>query len=246
VEQAARARSGRSGVSQDADLELVRRAVDGQPAARHALVLRLSPIVQRRVCRPLASSHAARQRRAERSEVLDLTQQVLLLLFDRDSRVLRSWDPERGLSLANFVGLVAEREAKAILRSGRRSAWAEKPTSEDDVSAFAVDERALEDQVVSREELQKIWHRLEEQLSPRGIELFHALLIEQLAIEEIAERFNMSCNALYTFRSRLRQQVQEIRRQLTSTPQPASVASVHHLPLSASLGRGRRSFGGEP
>jgi len=233
-------------VSQEADVELVRRAVDGQAAARHALVLRLSPIVQRRVGRPLASDHAAQGRRVERHQVLDLTQQILLLLFDRDSRVLRSWDPERGLSLANFVGLVAEREAKAILRSGRRSAWAEKPTSEDDVSALAVDERALEDHVVSREELQKIWHRLEEQLSPRGIELFQALLIEQLSTEEIAERFNMSSNALYTFRSRLRQQVHEIRRQLASTPQPAAVASVHRLPHPAALGRGRRSFGGEP
>jgi RNA polymerase sigma-70 factor (ECF subfamily) len=234
-------------MTQDTDVELVRRAVEGQAAARHALVLRLSPVVQRRVCRPLASNRAARGRGVERSEVLDLTQQILLLLFDRDSRVLRSWAPERGLSLANFVGLVAEREAKAILRSGRRSAWAEKPTSEDDVSAFAVDERVLEDHVVSREELQKLWHRLEEQLSPRGLELFHALLIEQLSIEELAERFDMSPNALYTFRSRLRQQVQEIRRQLTDTPRPAQVATVHRLSPrpQRSAGGGRGPSGGD-
>ncbi|MEY2934010.1 MAG: hypothetical protein RL033_4759 [Pseudomonadota bacterium] len=234
-------------MTQDTDVELVRNAVDGQPAARHALVLRLSPVVQRRVCRPLLSSRAGRS--VQRSEVLDLTQQVLLLLFDRDSRVLRSWDPERGLSLASFVGLVAEREAKAILRSGRRSAWAERPTSDDALSAFAVDSHALEDHVVSREELQKLWHCLEEQLSPRGLELFHALLIEQLSIEEIAERFNMSPNALYTFRSRLRQQVQTIRQQLSATPAPASVAPLHRLPapspLRAILG-GRRSPRGEP
>ncbi len=217
-------------MTQESDTELVRRAIEGHAGARHTLVLRLSPVVQRRVCRPLASSRAGRGRAVQRSEVLDLTQQILLLLFDRDSRVLRSWDPARGLSLANFVGLVAEREAKAILRSGRRSAWAENPTSEDDVSVFAVDGRALEDHVVSREELQKLWHRLEEQLSPRGLELFQALLIEQLSIEELAERFNMSPNALYTFRSRLRQQVLEIRRQLTATPEPAAVATVHRLP----------------
>lgn len=236
-----------SAMTLETDVDLVRRAVDGQAAARHALVLRLSPVIQRRVCRPLAASRAARGRGVERSEVLDLTQQILLLLFDRDSRVLRSWDPARGLSLANFVGLVAEREAKAILRSGRRSAWAERPTSEDDVSALAVDDRALEDHVVSREELQKIWHCLEEQLSPRGLELFHALLIEQLSIEELAERFDMSPNALYTFRSRLRQQVQEIRRQLSGTPQPGQVASVHRLPQRhAASGSGRRPLRGEP
>jgi RNA polymerase sigma factor (sigma-70 family) len=237
-------------MSQETDVELVRRAIDGQPAARHTLVLRLSPVVQRRVCRPLASSGAASGRRVQRSEVLDLTQQVLLLLFDRDSRVLRSWDPERGLSLANFVGLIAEREAKAMLRSGRRSAWAEKPTSDDDLSAFSVDEPALEDHVVSRQELQKLWHRLEEELSPRSLELFHALLIEQLSIEEIAERFNMSPNALYTFRSRLRQQVQTIRQQLTATPDPGPLAPVRRLPVPSQRcspgSSSRRSSGGEP
>lgn len=195
----------------DTDLELVRRAVAGQAAARRALVSSLAPVIQRRVCRPLAHSRAARGHAVQRSEVLDLTQQILLLLFDDDSRVLRSWDPARGLSLANFVGLVAEREAKAILRSGRRSAWAEQPTSHDDVCALAIDAHALEEHVGSRQELQKIWHRPEEQLSPRGLDLFHALLIEQRSIEELTERFNMSPNALYTFRSRLRQQVEAIR-----------------------------------
>lgn len=240
-------------LTQEADVELLRRALDGQPSARHQLVLRLSPVVQRRVCQPLASFGRARSRHVERGEVLDLAQQILLLLFDRDARVLRSWDPSRGLSLLNFVGLVAEREARAILRSGRRSAWAERPTSDDEVLALAAEGRAVEDELVSREELTKIWHRLEEELSPRGLELFRALLIEQLSIEEISEKFNMSSNALYTFKSRLRQQVQAIRQQLTSTPDPVPVAPVRHLsnqarrpaPLGSSSSRSRRSFGGE-
>jgi RNA polymerase sigma-70 factor (ECF subfamily) len=236
-------------MTHDADVELVRRALEGQSSARHELVLRLSPVVQRRVCQPLASFGRARSCQVERSQVLDLAQQILLLLFDRDARVLRSWDPSRGLSLLNFVGLVAEREARAILRSGRRSAWAERPRSAEDVSTLVVDERALEDELGSREELSKIWHRLEETLSPRGLALFRALLIEELSIEEISEKFNMSPNALYTFRSRLRQQVQAIRQQLTSTPDPAPVAPVRRLATQprrpAPLGSGRRSFEGE-
>jgi len=242
---------GRAVVTQEADVELLRHALDGQPGARHQLVLRLSPVVQRRVCHPLASFARTRPRRVERSEVLDLAQQILLLLFDRDARVLRSWDPNRGLSLLNFVGLVAEREARAILRSGRRSAWAERPTSDDEVLELAAAGPAVEDELVSREELRKIWHRLEEELSPRGLELFRALLIEQLSIEEISEKFNMSSNALYTFKSRLRQQVQAIRQQLTSTPDPVPIAPVRHLgspprrPAPIESSRGRRSFGGE-
>jgi len=41
-----------------------------------------------------------------RQEVADLIQEVFMALFADDARVLRSWQPERGLSLDNFVGLV--------------------------------------------------------------------------------------------------------------------------------------------
>jgi len=87
----------------------------------------------------------------------------------------------------------------------------------------------FEDHVVSRDELARIWHRLEEELSPRGLELFRALLIEQLSIEETAARFDMSSNALYTFRSRLRQRVHAIRGELASTPAPGTRSAVLRL-----------------
>jgi len=244
-------------MTQGADVELVARALDGDAPSRHALVLRVLPVVQQRVCRPLVRFGAARGRRVERHEVLDLSQQVMLLLFDKGGRVLRAWDPARGLSLPNFVGLIAEREAKAILRSGRRSAWAENPTPDEDLTAASGDERSIEDDVVSRQALAKIWHRLEQQLSPRGLQLFRALLIDQLSIEEVAEAFDMSANALYTFRSRLRRQVHEIQQELEANDGaalPAASAPDPSVPVRqrsgpsrrAALGSGRRPFRGEP
>jgi len=110
---------------------LVQRALGGEPAAGRELVQQLTPVVQRRVAVAWASCGAPGGRPVTRSDVLDLTQQVLLLLFENGGRVLRSWDPLRGLSLRSFVGLVAEREAVTILRTGRRSAWAETPSSDD-------------------------------------------------------------------------------------------------------------------
>jgi RNA polymerase sigma-70 factor (ECF subfamily) len=151
----------------------------------------------------------------ERSDVLDLTQQMLLLLFDRGARVLSGWEPERGLSLENFVGLVVEREAFAFLRSGRRSAWAETPTSDDVLDAHS-EPSSTDRQVTCRDELRKLWRRLQLQLSPRGTALFHALLVEQQSVEEVCDTFNMSANALYSFRSRLRDKVLEIRENLTT------------------------------
>ena len=87
----------------------------------------LTPVIQARVARTLLA-HRSRLAggRDVRQEVEDLSQDVFLALFDRDGHVLRSWEPERGLSLENFVGLVAERQVLSFLRSagaipGRRT-----------------------------------------------------------------------------------------------------------------------------
>jgi DNA-directed RNA polymerase specialized sigma24 family protein len=198
------------------DRELVRRGVARDAVASQQLVVRLTPIVQHRV-RHALSYHRSTQRgyALERSDVLDLTQHMLLLLFEDGARILSNWEPERGLSLENFVGLVVEREALAFLRSGRRSAWAETPTS-DDILAGHSEPSSTDRQIACRDELTKLWQCLQLQLSPRGLALFHALLVEQRPVEEICDTFHMSANALYSFRSRLRDKVREIRESLTT------------------------------
>ena len=195
------------------DRQLVASVVGRDPDACRQLVRRLTPIVQRRVGRRYEHFSRLRQAPLERSQVLDLTQEVLVVLFENDAAVLRRWDPARGLSLDNYVGCVAEREAAAILRSGRRSAWAETPTASDLIDLGAHTDGA-EQRVTSRDELLEIWHRLEEQLSARGLALFEALLIEERPIDELCERFETTANALYVFRSRVRERLQGIRRAL--------------------------------
>jgi RNA polymerase sigma-70 factor (ECF subfamily) len=201
-----------------ADRRLVASVIARDGAACRALVGRLTPIVQRRVGRRCEYFSRVRGARLERGQVLDLTQEVLVVLFDNDAAVLRSWDPARGLSLDNYVGCVAEREAAAILRSGRRSAWAETPTASDLIELGAHAD-GVEQRVTSRDELLEIWHRLEEQLSARGLALFEALLIEERPIDEICERFETTANALYAFRSRVRERLQGIRRALAGDAQ---------------------------
>ena len=200
------------------DRRLVALVVGRDAGACRQLVRRLTPIVQRRVARRCEHFSHVRQAPLERARVLDLTQEVLVVLFEDDAAVLRSWEPARGLSLDNFVGRVAEREAAAILRSGRRSAWAETPTASDLIELDARTD-GVEQRVTSRDELLEIWHRLEEQLSARGLALFEALLIEERPIDEICERFETTANALYAFRSRVRERLQGIRRELAGDAQ---------------------------
>jgi RNA polymerase sigma-70 factor, ECF subfamily len=210
-----------AGIGMD-DAELVRAALARSPSACRQLVSRLTPVVHRRVAQVWMALTPLRGRAVERSQLLDLTQQMLLLLFDNDGRVLARWDAGLGLSLENFVGLVTEREVASILRSGRRSAWAETPT-EDEVLALKPDEVEPERRLASRDEFVRIWRIVEERLSPRGIALLRALVIEELPIEQAAREFGMSNAALYTFRSRARALMQQARVQLNATTAGALV-----------------------
>lgn len=182
------------------DKRRVDRALAGDRAETDALVEQLVPAIQKRVGWVLSKGG-----RARRSDVLDYTQDVLVKLFENDGRILRSWDPDKGAALEGFVQMVAQRLVISALRSGRKSGWAEVPTFEDEF-ARKVSDDDLEEQAWNREMLDVILDRMEANLSPRGWDLFRALYVEEEPAEQVAERFEMSLNALYTWRSRFRSQ----------------------------------------
>lgn len=188
-------------------------------------VRRMTPVVQARVARKLLSFRdRSAAGRDVRQEVEDLTQEVFLALFADDARVLRSWQPERGLSLANFVGLVAERLAVSILRSPRRSPWSGDPTLDETLDSFATAPSA-EREAVSRDTLARLLDRLTEELSPLGRQLFDLLLVQEVPVEEATARTGLSSDAIYTWRSRLRRVARRLLAEL-SEPPPAARTSL--------------------
>jgi DNA-directed RNA polymerase specialized sigma24 family protein len=205
--------------------ELVRTAVAGERASVRALVAVLAPVVQARVARMLLRRRAAGVRREVRQEILDLSQEVFAALFERDARVLRSWDPARGMSLANFVGLVAEREVASILRSGVRS-----PFSGDDLlseaAALPVPAPAtLEADLASRRLLERLLDALRARLSPLGLQMFRLLYAEERSVEEVCAAMSMRPDAVYAWKSRLSRLAVEVRRELEVEPDgPSRVA----------------------
>lgn len=199
------------------DHDLRRGALQRDPAACRALIERLTPIIRRRVALVLQRNAAKRARPPTRSDVLDLTQDVFVLLFDRDGRVLRGWDPNKGLSLSNFVGLVAEREAGAMLRSGRRSGWAEQLSDGQTLEPTSPSTSHPESQASARQQLRVLLDTLRERLSPRAFAMFEALYVDQRTIEDVAEQFATTPNALYTFRSRLRRDLEGIQCELAGS-----------------------------
>ena len=190
--------------------DLIRAALDGNEPACTQLVLIMTPTIHSRVVRGLfrwrIGNAAARD---VRQEVEDFTQEILLHLFEDDGKVLQSWQPERGLSFLNFIGLVANRQTVSKLRNGKRSPWKEDPTLFEDFDV-AAPESSPEEITASREQLELLLDRLVEELSPLGWHLFDLLFLRELSVEEVVRETGMSPDAIYQWRRRLRLLVERL------------------------------------
>lgn len=218
-----------------ADQQLLRAAIDGDRAAIECLVGRVSPIIQARVARLLLGRGAARARDL-RTQVEDLTQEVLLSLFDHGSRALLAWDPSRGLSLENWVGLIAQRQVISLLRVGATNPFTEDATEDEALVELvaAGDDPGVEQRLAAREAATLVLDHLRLSLSPRSLELFHRLFVQEESVASVTTSTGLSAAAIHTWRSRMgklartvatkllgEQESRSGRRSLARTPEGA-------------------------
>lgn len=198
------------------DHRLVEEAVKGDSAATRLLVRTLLPVIQVRVARVLVRRRGDPTRDI-RVEVEDFSQEVFVSLFADEARLLRAWDPTRGLSLVNFCGLIAERETISRLRSGKRSPFTETATDFDALEREAGPAPDAELRISSKEQLALLSDRLREELTPKGLELFYRLIVEEEAVESVCASTGMSADAVYAWRSRLGKLVRKIVAELSES-----------------------------
>ncbi|MCA9683268.1 MAG: sigma-70 family RNA polymerase sigma factor [Myxococcales bacterium] len=189
--------------------EQVARALDGDRQAMRALVERLLPVVQAEVGFALMRG-AAVERRDHRQDVRDFAQEVFVQLLSQGGKTLRSWDPERGRSLESFVRLVARRQVAAILRSGRRNPWAEKPMADDELEPALPAEQSGSARLDSAKRLERLVLALRERLDDRGLLLFEMLYVEERSVEEVMAATEMTRDAVYAWRSRFRKLISKL------------------------------------
>ncbi len=175
----------------------MRRALAGEAAAKRTLAGRLLVVIAREVGFMLAR-RAAPTRRDPRQELRDLSQDVLVLLFEQDGQELARWDPARGRTLDSFVSLVTRRRVARILAGGRGNPWGSDPTAPEDMEGlFEVDQHevaALE----ARHELAGVLLRLQAEMTTRDAEIFEMMYVEERAPEEVCEAMGMTRAALNT------------------------------------------------
>ena len=186
--------------------------LDGDPRGLEPLVRALTPAVQAEVARAMVRGGAARGRDG-RQEVLDATQEVLCALFADGGKTLRSWDPTKGRKLVSFVRLVAKRKVISMLRSQSKTPWADDPTEHDTLEFLGAREED-EGGHEHRDTMNQLWARLKPHLGERGLVLFQLLFVEQEDVEVVMTRTEMTRDAIYAWRSRLRKQARAIGEEL--------------------------------
>lgn len=192
---------------------LVERALSGDATSVRALVDRLSPVIMRRV---EATLWRRTGRASARQEAADMAQEVFLSLFQADGRALRSWDPVRGMSFDNFIGLLTQHQVVSILRNKRTSPWREEPTVTEEIEPLRDMAMSPEALASSREDLRLLTDRLRETLSPRGLEVFHYMIIDEEPLEQLVARTGMTRDALYQWKSRVLRTVRSIAEEIAA------------------------------
>lgn len=205
------------------DLDLVRRTIRRERHAANLLVDRLMPVVQARVARSMRRCRTPDARNT-REVLADLVQDTFAVLLEDEGRVLSRWDPDKGLSLENFVGLVAERHARSILTTRKRSPWSESPDA--DIETLMPATRGPEARLVSADLLRTALDQVQAELTPKGLALFDALILDQHDAERVCADLAMSRAAVYQWKKRLLTRIRQKVHELAGTPVPLEPRST--------------------
>ncbi|MEQ1505158.1 MAG: hypothetical protein ABMB14_23185, partial [Myxococcota bacterium] len=177
------------------------RAPSGPSVVR--LVERLTPAIQARVVRAFLRFGWWRVQAQLAERTRDQVQVVWAKLFENEARVLRAWREDGGLSLEGWVGrFAALRTRDAVRDMGRQPCTEGQPPPES--FGFRAEDGSPEDQQAARELWRKARESVMSESSELGRTMFELLLDQDLSMEEIQERTNMTPNTVQQWRSRIR------------------------------------------
>jgi len=185
--------------------EILPGAVAGDPTAVRDLIHTLGPVIRARVRRGLYRNPETTSCLAQ--DVDEVVQQTLLELFARDAHLLRNYDAERGMSLPNYVGQIATREAGRFVRARSAQKRRGEELAGGDDRAFehaASPDRGAEEALLRQERHTRILAALREALSDESYLIFEMLYVQLLPAPEVAQLLGCEVGAVYTRRSRIR------------------------------------------
>lgn len=185
------------------DEVFLHRLANGDVEARRVAVERFEPIIRKSVVRVLGARGSAFARAERDVEHEDLVQDVMVAILDPKYPLVAKWDAKRGTPLDGYVAVVAAHTAKAHLRRFRREARLHETWS-----YLQVHDTTSHRRVAAVRDLESLLAYVASWLDARGVSLFKALFVSEDPLHDICHRFQLSRNAVYAFRSRVRRHLE--------------------------------------
>lgn len=126
-----------------------------------------------------------------------MVQEVFVLLFQVDGKVLCVWDFVCGMLFESFVGLLVQYQVILLLCSGCISVWCEELMELECMDVFLVGMCFFEVIVVLCEILCKLFDCVGESLLLCGFELFQWFIIDEEFIDIFGQQVGMICDVFY-------------------------------------------------
>lgn len=169
-------------------------------ALARALLVLLPPLAARELI-PWSGHY----RRSPASLCEDVVQDVMLKLFAERGRVLRAWDPERGLTLRGFLRRVVRFHVLQLFRSSVKNPWRDRLT-EGHLEVAGEDSDAVLHQLW----LWEVRDLLLAEENDHGRALYMGLFVEHRSAEDVGEQHNMTRDAVYQWRSRFKRRASRL------------------------------------
>ncbi|MFO0762048.1 MAG: hypothetical protein U0359_36750 [Byssovorax sp.] len=186
--------------------ELLDRALRGERTAANQFARVIFPIVEARVSSKLLQMVNPRRYGDIPGMKEDCTQHVLATLFEQNWHKLRLWDARRG-PLVAFIRMIAVKETAGW--------WVKRAKRAEVVDPDVADERpdpapAQDRLAISREELRRIHEGMKKERSALCWTMYLLLFVDDLSVDEVRERMDMSEDAVFAWRMRIRRKIFQI------------------------------------
>lgn len=181
---------------------LVPRALAGDSEAVETLVDRLMPVVRARVRRALAK----RGRSLGPNDGDDLVQEIWLVLIAHEGRQLLAFDPERGMTLEGYVGLVAEREVGNLIdRERAKKRGGHLRAVELDEAESAAMAASPEEGAIAANLAAKLGEHIQNAMPARGQLVFRHAFTDGREPPEVAKLMGVSVQVVYNWQHKIRE-----------------------------------------
>jgi RNA polymerase sigma factor (sigma-70 family) len=187
--------------------DLLKKCLHGDRDAWEAFVTKFSNLIYHSLHQTFRSKNLSLD-----SQIADdLYQDVFLSLYGNNFKKLRQFKGKNNCSLASWLRMITSRTAIDFMRSHKSHVPLKSASAdEDDMTDTLSNGRELPDKSIERLEWYQLLRGLIKGLSPKDRYLFELWVNQELADKEIAQILNLSIDAVYMRKNRLKEKLKTI------------------------------------